>query len=227
MKGSYDGSLSFKFRLTNIENPSIQYTVITNDDGEAEIDVLKGTYKCDELLTDEDKEEFEDLSGTQKSTKLNSGETYTFERTNRVTRQGTLNVSKLVGDDGPLDGFKFKVTGILYNQGEITEKKILDTADPQVTAYDEEAYELGEWSVDSDAVAALNEAAKDGNKTKEAVNKLHKIKLTNKLSYKTGGAKTPANIVDALDPKPQPSDDVKKGTIEQGTMIKSESVTSN
>jgi len=101
MKGSYDGSLSFKFRLTNIENPSIQYTVITNDDGEAEIDVLKGTYKCDELLTDEDKEEFEDLSGTQKSTKLNSGETYTFERTNRVTRQGTLNVSKLVGDDRP------------------------------------------------------------------------------------------------------------------------------
>ena len=199
MKGSYDGSLSFKFRLTNIENPSIQYTVITNDDGEAEIDVLKGTYKCDELLTDEDKEEFEDLSGTQKSTKLNSGETYTFERTNRVTRQGTLNVSKLVGDDGPLDGFKFKVTGILYNQGEITEKKILDTADPQVTAYDEEAYELGEWSVDSDAVAALNEAAKDGNKTKEAVNKLYKIKLTNKLSINRR-RKDPANIVDALDP---------------------------
>ena len=223
MKGSYDGSLSFKFRLTNIENPSIQYTVITNDDGEAEIDVLKGTYKCDELLTDEDKEEFEDLSGTQKSTKLNSGETYTFERTNRVTRQGTLNVSKLVGDDGPLDGFKFKVTGILYNQGEMTAEKILDIAAPVVTEYDTDAYELGEWKVNEDDLKALNEAAKDGNKTETKKSENMKVKLTNKLSYKTGGAKTPADIVDALDPKPQPSDDVKKGTIEQGTMIKSES----
>lgn len=220
MKGSYDGSLSFKFTLTNIENPSIKYIVTTNDAGDAEIEVIKGTYKCEENLTKEEQKIFEDISGTQTSSKLDSGDTYTFERKNRVTRQGTLNVSKTVGDNGPLDGFKFKVTGILYNQGEMTAEKILDIAAPVVTEYDTDAYELGEWKVNEDDLKALNEAAKDGNKTEAKKSENMKVKLTNKLSYKTGGAKTPADIVDALDPKPQPSDDVKKGNIAQGTMIK-------
>ena len=219
--GSYEGDLAFHFTLTNIENPSIKYNVTTDaNTGKAELNVVIGTYRCEEELTEEQTFVCLDVTGAQNSTKLKPGDTYTFKRVNKSTRAGTLNVSKAVGDDGPLDGFKFKVTGILYNQGEMTADKLLEVAAPAVTEYDTDAYELGEWKVNENDLKALNEAAKDGNKTESKKSENMKVKLTNKLSYKTGGAKTPAEIVDELDPKPQPADEVKKGTIAQGTMIK-------
>ena len=219
VSGGYDGSLAFKFNLTNMENSAIKYKVTTDaKTGEAELDVVKGTYKCEEDLSPDERENFQDVTGVQTSTLLQPGDTYTFNRENKLVRHGTLSVTKTVGDNGPLDGFKFKITGILYNEGVMTAEKLLDKAAPQLSDYDEDAYSLGEWEVNEKDLAALNKEAKEGNLTEEKTSKTVKVRLTNKLSYKTGGAKTPAEIVDAIDPEPQ-VDVNSKGTIPAGTMI--------
>ena len=219
ISGGYDGSLAFKFNLTNMENSAIKYKVTTDaKTGEAELDVVKGTYKCEEDLSPDERENFQDVTGVQTSTLLQPGDTYTFNRENKLVRHGTLSVTKTVGDNGPLDGFKFKITGILYNEGVMTAEKLLDKAAPQLSDYDEDAYSLGEWEVNEKDLAALNKEAKEGNLTEEKTSKTVKVRLTNKLSYKTGGAKTPAEIVDAIDPEPQ-VDVNSKGTIPAGTMI--------
>lgn len=219
VSGGYDGSLAFKFLITNVENSSIKYDVTTDaKTGEAELEVVKGTYKCEEKLDGPQQKDFQDVTGVQTSTLLSPGDTYTFNRENKLVRHGTLNVSKTVGDSGPLDGFKFKIKGILYNEGVMTAEKLLDKAAPQLSDYDEDAYSLGEWEVNEKDLAALNKEAKEGNLTEEKTSKTVKVRLTNKLSYKTGGAKTPAEIVDAIDPEPQ-VDVNSKGTIPAGTMI--------
>lgn len=208
---SYNDTLEFNFKLTNTANSSIVYNVTTDKKtGKASVDVLQGTYRIEEVLTDEQKDQnFVDETGPQTET-IEIGETYTFERYNAKPRKGTLSVAKTVNDGGPVSGFLFKVTGKLFNYGTITEKKIIDTAAPKLTT-DHTGYDLGEWRVDAADVAALNKSAKNWE------NGIKKVTLTNKLTYNVSQAKTPEEIIPKLTEE-QPHPDT--GEIEVNTLVK-------
>ena len=174
--GEASGSLAFDFVLTNKAAPSITYKVTTDaQTGEAEINVLEGTYRCDEILPADS--DYIDATGVQNVT-VASGETVTIERTNKVPSAGLLKVNKTTTDGGSPEGFHFRVTGDLYNQGTIDETSILEAAEPSVSDYDEDSYELGEWSISEQDIRALNKAAADG-KTQTI-----SVTLRNKLTAK-------------------------------------------
>ena len=176
VKGKYTGDLAFAFRLTNIANSSIVYNIVTDKvTGEAAVDVIEGTYRCEEVLSEG--EEIIDLTGAQTGT-VKIGETYTFERENMMPASGTLLINKSTDDGGSPAGFKFKVTGQLYNQGIITAEKLIDAASPTVTDYDETVYQLGEWKAAEKDIDALNKAAEDRKSGSMTVT------LTNALTYK-------------------------------------------
>jgi len=176
VRGNHTGDLAFAFRLTNIANPNIVYNIVTDKEtGEADISVIEGTYRCEEILSED--AELIDVTGVQTGT-VKIGETYTFERENRVPSSGTLLISKSTNDGGSPAGFRFKVTGMLYNQGTITAEQFLEAVDSSVEEYDDNVYELGEWKVSEKDIDALNEAAaarENGSRT---------VTLTNTLKYK-------------------------------------------
>lgn len=132
---------------------------------------------------------------------------------NVITNQDLLNIQKEVDDDGDLEGFTFRVTGELYNQGETTAEKILTAVDPKLTDVDENQYEIGDWEVNTEDVAALNEAAanrESGEKT---------VRITNTLKAKDQpSGQTAEEIVAAIDPQPTTDG---TGTIAAGTVISS------
>ncbi len=203
VQGNYDGDMAFAFRLTNTANPNIVYNVITDKEtGEASISVIEGTYRCEEILPENS--DVIDMTGVQTGT-VRIGETFTFERANRMPSSGTLLISKSTNDGGSPAGFRFKVTGQLYNQGTMTEEKILQAADPAVSGYDEELYEPGPWKVSEKDLEALNDAAA------ERVNESRTVTLTSTLKYKGGEASSISDIVEALTEEDEGI--IKKGTI--------------
>ena len=205
VKGSYDGSLAFDFKLTNIANAAIVYRVKTDaQTGEADVQVVKGTYRCEEVLSGD--AEFVDITGPQTAS-VEIGETVTFERENKEIASGVLQIRKTTNDGGSPAGFRFKVSGELYNQGSLAAKEMLEAAEPAVTDYDRDVYELEEWKVSDDDLAELNKAAADretGRKT---------VKLSSTLKYKGETGTAISDIVGAL------SGEETEGKIAGGKLI--------
>ena len=203
--GHYDGGLAFNFRLTNTANSSITYNVKTDaKTGEVNVPVLKGTYRCEEILPDNT--ELIDMTGIQKAA-VGIGETYTFERENSVSSSGILQVRKTTNDGGGTAGYKFKITGELYNQGELTESTILKAAEPSVSGYDENVYALEDWTVLKEDLVELNKAAEE-RKTGEKT-----VRIKSALKNKSGSGRSISEIVEAL------SVEETEGTISKGTII--------
>lgn len=205
VKGSYDGSLAFDFKLTNTANAAIVYRVKTDaQTGEADVQVVKGTYRCEEVLSGD--AEFIDITGPQTAA-VEIGETVTFERENKEIASGMLQIRKTTNDGGSPAGFRFKVSGELYNQGSLAAKEMLEAAEPAVTDYDRDVYELEEWKVSDDDLAELNKAAADretGRKT---------VKLSSTLKYKGETGTAISDIVSAL------SGEETEGKIAGGKLI--------
>lgn len=203
--GHYDGNLAFDFKLTNTANPSIVYKVRTDaSTGEASAQVIQGTYRCEEVLPED--ADLIDLTGPQTAT-VGIGETVSFERENKAVYSGILMIRKATNDGGSPAGFRFKVSGVLYNQGRMEADKLLAEAEPSVTDYDENVYELDEWKVSEDDLTKLNKAAADretGRKT---------VQLSNTLKYKGEKGISIADIVEGL------SGEETEGTIAGGTYI--------
>lgn len=203
--GHDDGSLAFDFKLTNTANPSIVYQVRTDaSTGEASAQVIQGTYRCEEVLPED--ANVIDLTGPQTAT-VGIGETVTFERENKAVSSGMLMIRKTTNDGGSPAGFRFKVSGVLYNQGHIEAGKLLAEAEPSVTDYDEDAYELSEWKVSEEDLSRLNKAAADretGRKT---------VRFSNTLKYKGEKGISISEIVEGL------SGEETEGTIAGGTYI--------
>ncbi len=176
VNGNYSGSLAFTFKLTNTANTKIQYKVKTDaKTGTASVDVVKGTYRCEEILPGDS--ELIDVTGRQTAT-IGLGETYTFKRENKAPATSILRVTKTTNDGGPVEGFKFKVSGVLYNQGKLSESRVLKEADAAISDYDENIYEPGEWKVSEKDLEELNRAAANrdtGVKT---------VELSTTLKYK-------------------------------------------
>jgi len=203
--GKYDGDLAFTFRLVNTANPNIVYRVTTDaETGEASTQVLQGTYRCEEILPED--AGLVDQTGPQiASVKIN--ETYTFERTNKTLSSGILRISKSTDDGGPAEGFRFKVKGVLYNQGVLTKEKVLDAADITLTDYDEDVYAPGEWEVFAEDLETLNEAAA----RRETGSR--KITFKNKLQYTGEKGVSVSEYVQSL------SGEDTEGTMPAGTLI--------
>ena len=205
VKGSYDGSLAFDFKLTNTANAAIVYRVKTDaQTGEADVQVVKGTYRCEEVLSGD--AEFVDITGPQTAS-VEIGETVTFERENKEIASGVLQIRKTTNDGGSPAGFRFKVSGELYNHGSLAAKEMLEAAEPAVTDYDRDVYELEEWKVSDDDLAELNKAAADretGRKT---------VKLSSTLKYKGETGTAISDIVGAL------SGEETEGKIAGGKLI--------
>ena len=205
VKGSYDGSLAFDFKLTNTANAAIVYRVKTDaHTGEADVQVVKGTYRCEEVLSED--AEFVDITGPQTAS-VDIGETVTCERENKEIASGVLQIRKTTNDGGSPAGFRFKVSGELYNQGSLAAKEMLEAAEPAVTDYDRDVYELEEWKVSDDDLAELNKAAADretGRKT---------VKLSSTLKYKDETGTAISDIVGAL------SGEETEGKIAGGKLI--------
>lgn len=205
VKGSYDGSLAFDFKLTNTANAAIVYRVKTDaQTGEADVQVVKGTYRCEEVLSED--AEFVDITGPQTAS-VEIGETVTFERENKEIASGVLQIRKTTNDGGSPAGFRFKVSGELYNHGSLAAKEMLEAAEPAVTDYDRDVYELEEWKVSDDDLAELNKAAADretGRKT---------VKLSSTLKYKGETGTAISDIVGAL------SGEETEGKIAGGKLI--------
>lgn len=199
VKGKYTGDLAFAFRLTNTANPNIVYNTVTDKvTGEAAVDVIEGSYRCEEVLSEGT--EMIDMTGVQTGT-VKIGETFTFERENMMPASGTLLVNKSTDDGGSPVGFRFRVTGQLYNQGTITAEKLIDEADPSVTDYDEAIYQLDEWKAAEKDIEALNKAAAD-KKTGSMT-----VTMTNALKYKGDKGVGVQDLVD------NPEGKIKKDTI--------------
>ena len=205
VKGRYDGNLAFDFKLTNTANASITYTARTDaETGEADVQVICGTYRCEEILSDD--AGLADITGPQTAT-VEIGGTCTFERENKVLSSGVLQIRKSTNDGGSPGGFKFKVTGVLYNQGRLTAESLIEEAEPTVTDYDEDIYEPREWTVSENDLAELNRAAADretGRKT---------VELNSVLGYKGETGVSISDIVETI------SGEETEGTIAEGTYI--------
>ena len=203
--GKYDGDLAFTFRLVNTANPNIAYRVTTDaETGEASTEVLQGTYRCEEILPED--AGVVDLTGPQTAA-VKIGETYTFERTNKTLSSGMLQVSKSTDDGGPAEGFRFKIRGVLYNQGVLTEETVLDAADISLIDFDEDVYTPGEWNVSAEELEKLNKAAA------ERETGSRKITLSNRLKYTGEKGVSVSEFVQSL------SGEDTVGTIPTGTLI--------
>lgn len=149
---------TFLFDLISTENSEIAYRDIKvkGDGTPVTVKALAGTY----ILRETDSGDYADETGEQKVT-VKEGETIRVERVNRMAKPGTLQVNKYIDDGGTRAGFRFRVTGQLYNQGILTAAQLLEAADPRVSCGEEGKYTFGEWSVNEEELAALNQAAKE------------------------------------------------------------------
>lgn len=215
----------FYFHLVNTSNSNIAFDLRVDGNGtnrpEGVAQVAAGTYRVTESRVVVDPgtkidglevhpEDYANISNTGTVT-VAAGQTAALNWTNEYhTPENVLRINKATDDDGPLDGWKFRVEGVLFNQGKITAKQIEQTAAPELTLDHEDEYTVGEWSVNADDVTALNQAAADsetGDKT---------VKMTVKLTHKEVEGETPEEIVEALDPTPT---EEGEGTITSGTIV--------
>lgn len=149
----------FQFLLTNSSNG---YSVIhiTDKDGLITANLYPGTYKVQELLTKEQKEQgYTEAKATTLTVK--AGETATVKVHNQFEpNHATLRVIKDTSDGGSVEGFQFKVEGIQADSKILTEEELVKLADPSVTGLED--YEVSDWTVDKEQLANLNQAAKEG-----------------------------------------------------------------
>lgn len=160
--GTLERGDKFVFQLVNSQNSSLKYTVTLTGNGSSSVtgsvSVPAGTYRVTETSCPD---EYINVtgSGTVKVPVKGKG-TITWKN-EKTPDHGNIKVRKVTEDGGPLNGFKFRVTGMLYNNGEITANKVLETITPNIT-FSDSSYTVGNWNINADDVAALNQAAKDG-----------------------------------------------------------------
>ena len=215
----------FYFHLVNTSNSNIAFDLRVDGNGtnrpEGVAQVAAGTYRVTESRVVVDPgtkidglevhpEDYANISNTGTVT-VAAGQTAALNWTNEYhTPENVLRINKATDDNGPLDGWKFRVEGVLFNQGKITANQVKQTAAPELTLDHEDEYTVGEWSVNADDITALNQAAADsetGDKT---------VKMTVKLTHKEVEGETPEEIVEALDPTPT---EEGEGTIASGTIV--------
>lgn len=173
--GNLCGSVQgFKFEFQKKNDPKVIYSAKTDKNGSFVISGIKpGTYIVKEILTEEQQKNYESLPD-YKEIEINEGETTVITWTNRYRPRVGLTILKKVDDEGEVAGFRFKVSGRLFNNRHLTEERLIEQADPEVE-YDTENYILDDWKADKEDLKRLNSAAKEG-KTGE-----YSIRLTSRL----------------------------------------------
>lgn len=150
---------TFEFWLTNKTNNAAAYKIMVKGDGAPVSQTIpEGEYTLTEKLVGEQADWFQDLDGPQSVT-VTIGQTTKITRKNRKYEKNRLYVNKSTLDNGKLDGFKFKVTGLLNNASELTKNLAIRYAAPEgetapkvtITDYPDD-FTVGDWSVTNESV---------------------------------------------------------------------------
>lgn len=191
----------FTFAITNTSTKK-SYTVTTNGAGTAKVSSLPfGKYTITEKLTKQQiADGYTDETGTQTRTiAKNSTPNVTVTYKNRHTPPTpALVISKETDDDGPVAGFKFKISYHLSDNRTLTEEDLIAEASPQVGLTEEQS--LGAWSVkDPDVLDRINSDAKDGKTG------TYDVRLMNVLTTtKTADPAEGADVTEASEPEEEP-----------------------
>ncbi|HHW94812.1 MAG TPA: VaFE repeat-containing surface-anchored protein [Mogibacterium sp.] len=194
-EGNLCGSTQgFKFEFRKKNNSEIAYTAKTDESGSFTISGIEpGTYIVKEILTEEQHKIYESLTDNQEI-EIVEGETAVIKWINRYRPRVGLTILKKVDDEGGVAGFRFKISGRLFNNRPLSEEKLIEEADPEVE-YDTGIYILDEWKADKEDLDALNSAARDG-KTGE-----YFVRLTNKLIPYVDEETEEENISEDMNPE--------------------------
>ncbi len=148
----------FKFKV-KCQSNGYENTLTTDDNGTISASLYPGIYTVEEVLNDE---QIKNNWQAAEATKLNvtAGKTSSIEVKNIREKKATLKIVKKTSDGGPVEGFKFKIEGHLFDQKTLIADEIINMADP---SYEDSAYEVSEWSiVDEDIIDSINQDAKSG-----------------------------------------------------------------
>lgn len=204
----------FLFHCVNVNNANIAFDVpvkVLSEGPSASATksgILAGTYRVTETSMPLG---YADSTGTGTLVVPPNG-TGSITWSNKSPYRRSLHVLKQTDDGSSVKGFKFKVTGELYNQGTLTKNMLLTATEPTSELIDTESYNTpGEWTVNEEDLAAVNNAAK------ERGNGVRTVRLTNKATHKAVSGKTAAEIVAAIEPVPT---EAGNGTITNGTIVK-------
>ena len=158
--GRVDG---FRFILTS-RSSGRKYTMKTGTDGTASVSGLPfGTYTLVEDLTEEQQKYYTDRTGPRTITIAKGARTQniSIDWENAYETKQKLKIVKRTSDGGPVSGFTFRISWLLFNSRQITGSEIAAASDPQVDLGEGES--LGSWQIaDQDEVQKINEAAKAG-----------------------------------------------------------------
>lgn len=153
----------FRFILTSRVSGK-KYTLTTGSDGTASVSGLPfGRYTLVEDLTEEQQKYYTDKTGPRTVTiaKGTGTQSISIDWENAYEPKQKLKIVKRTGDGGPVSGFTFRISWLLFNSRQITEQEIAEAADPQVELGEGES--LGPWqSADQSEVDRINDAAKAG-----------------------------------------------------------------
>ena len=209
-----DGA-QFKFHFVHNDDSSYKYDLTVTGNGSDTAsgtleNIPAGKYTITETSMPE---EFEDATGsTTVTAKIN--ETVSFTWINQLKTPPTgLRIIKTTTDGGSLSGFKFKVTGVLKNEGTIDKTEILNTVNPSVTFNNPDQYTLGTWTVNSSDMATINNAAKNRETG------TYTLRLTNTLTANRASSdsvpKTMSNSKDSEDEEESIDLDKSKESVDE------------
>ena len=153
----------FRFILTSRLSGK-KYTMTTGEDGTASLSGLPfGKYTLVEDLTEDQQKTYTDRTGPRTLTlaKGASSQNITVDWENEYEPKQRLKILKRTGDGGPVAGFAFRISWLLFNSRQITEEEIVQAAQPQAELAEGE--EAGAWqAANQKEIDAINEAAKEG-----------------------------------------------------------------
>lgn len=151
----------FKFHLVNTASSKITYDGTTDANGNLNISNIKaGKYKVTEELTDAQlKAGYSNADKQGQIITIANGKTNTMTWKNSYEKDPFLKVSKKTGDMTNVDGFHFVISGELTAR-ELSKDKFLTYAHIE-TKTTKDGFTLGEFTVNEEELADLNNAAKN------------------------------------------------------------------
>lgn len=152
----------FKFHLVNTASSKITYDGTTDANGNLNISNLKaGTYKISEELTTAQKKAGYGCEDEKqnKTITIANGKTNSLTWKNSYVKGNYLEVEKRTGDNTTVEGFHFTVEGDIGAR-ELSKDQFLTYAHIE-TKTTKDGFTLGEFTVNEEELADLNNAAKN------------------------------------------------------------------
>ena len=151
----------FRFTLQSTADSNLKYTAVTDGNGKISIGKMKaGTYTVTENLTDEQEEEgYANESKQGQTVTVENGKTAQITWKNSYSKKNQIVIIKTTDDGSPVSGFHFDVQGDIQGR-KLTQDALLAYA--HITPVEvREGFALGEFRVNEEELADLNNAAEN------------------------------------------------------------------